>query len=321
MKEKIYKYLVGIWCPTFNQSIYILDTLNSFVIQETNFPFIAMVVDDASTDGEQEVIRKFVSEQFDLDDTNVAYEKETDYAHITYAQHKTNKNCYIVVLYLKENHYSQRKPKVPYLSEWRDYIKYEAPCEGDDYWIHPKKLQQQADFMEKNLNATLCFHAHTIINATTGNIFKIHQYSENIMDVPKKDMILGGGGFMATNSMFYRVDSIKNYPSWTSLSLVGDAPLMMVLLHRGNVIYINENMSVYRQNAIGSWSSKNISNFKRVQTNHYATIKTWKEFDKWSNNEYHSEIKKKLLKNKIAYYKCYIKYICDKIGINIPHFH
>ena len=91
MEEKEYKYLVGVECMTFNQSKYILDALNGFVMQQTNFLFVVMVVDDASTDGEQEVIRQFVSEQFDLADTNISYEKETDYAYITYAQHKTNK--------------------------------------------------------------------------------------------------------------------------------------------------------------------------------------------------------------------------------------
>ena len=143
--EKEYKYMVAVQCMTYNQSKYILDALNGFVMQQTNFPYVVMVVDDASTDGEQEVIRKFVSEQFDTNDTSVAYEKETDYAYITYAQHKTNKNCYIAVLYLKENHYSQRKTQMPYLAEWRDYVKYEALCEGDDYWIHPQKLQMQVD--------------------------------------------------------------------------------------------------------------------------------------------------------------------------------
>jgi glycosyltransferase involved in cell wall biosynthesis len=119
-------------------------------MQRTNFPFVVLVVDDASTDGEQEVIRKFMAEEFDLSDTSVAYEKETEYAFIQYAQHKTNKNCFMVVMFLKENHYSQKKKKFPYLTEWRDRVKYEAICEGDDYWIDPLKLQKQVDFLEEN---------------------------------------------------------------------------------------------------------------------------------------------------------------------------
>lgn len=143
-------FLVSVRCFTYNQSAYIKDALNGFVMQQTNFPFVVLVVDDASTDGEQEVIRKFMTEEFELSDASVAYEKETEFGYIQYAQHKTNKNCFMVAMFLKENHYSQKKKKFPYLVEWRDNVKYEAICEGDDYWIDPLKLQKQVDFLEEN---------------------------------------------------------------------------------------------------------------------------------------------------------------------------
>lgn len=142
------KYLVAVQCMTYNQSQYILDALNGITMQETTFPFVVLVVDDASTDGEQDIIRRYVTEQCETRNTKIAYEKETDYAHIAYAQHSTNRNCYIATIYLKENHYGQRKSKTPYIAEWRDHVKYIAVCEGDDYWIDPQKLQRQVDFME-----------------------------------------------------------------------------------------------------------------------------------------------------------------------------
>ena len=111
------KFKVTVSCMTYNQSKYITDAMNGFTMQQTSFPFVCTIVDDASTDGEQDVIRKYVEENFDFSEDSVAFHKETDYAHITYAQHKTNKNCYFAVLYLKENHHSQKKPKLPYLEE------------------------------------------------------------------------------------------------------------------------------------------------------------------------------------------------------------
>ena len=102
------KYLVGVRCFTYNHAPYIEDALNGFTMQQTSFPFITMVVDDASTDGEQDVIRTYLNKHFDTQNSDVAYHKETDYAHISFAQHKSNKNCYIVVLYLKENLYSKK---------------------------------------------------------------------------------------------------------------------------------------------------------------------------------------------------------------------
>ena len=61
-------YLVGIRCYTYNHAPYIEYALNGFTMQQTNFPFIAMVVDDASTDGEQKVISSYVEKYFDIDD-------------------------------------------------------------------------------------------------------------------------------------------------------------------------------------------------------------------------------------------------------------
>lgn len=165
------KFKVCCRCFTFNQAKYITDAMNGFTMQQTSFPFVCTIVDDASTDGEQEVIRKYVEDNFDFSDGSVSFNKETDYAHITYAQHKSNNNCYFAVLYLKENHYSQRKPKMEYLSEWRDMCEYEAFCEGDDYWIEPMKMQKQVDFFEEHSDYIMCF-----------TDFNIYYQNNKIMD-------------------------------------------------------------------------------------------------------------------------------------------
>ena len=153
-------------CFTFNQSMYITDTMYGFIMQQTSFPFVCTIVDDASTDGEQEVIRKYVDENFDFSEGSVAFNKETDYAFITFAQHKTNKNCYFAVLYLKENHYSKGmgKQKMSYLTEWRDMCEYEALCEGDDYWIDEMKLLKQVDVMDSNKECSICVGITETIN-------------------------------------------------------------------------------------------------------------------------------------------------------------
>lgn len=142
---------------TYNQSKYIVETLNGFTSQCTDFPYIIMLVDDASTDDEQKVIKSYVKENFIDDESKIAYEKETDYAHIVYARHKINPNCFIIVHYLKYNHHQIRKRKETYLSSWKDASKYEAICEGDDYWIDPQKLQKQVDFLEANPDYGMCY--------------------------------------------------------------------------------------------------------------------------------------------------------------------
>lgn len=148
--EKKARYKVTVKCCTYNQATYITDALNGFVIQETDFPFVCCVIDDASTDGEQEVIKKYVAENFNLSEPNIAYEKETDDAHITFARHKSNKNCFFAVLYLKRNLYNDNQKKLGLISEWTENSEYIALCEGDDYWTNASKLRMQVDFLDSN---------------------------------------------------------------------------------------------------------------------------------------------------------------------------
>ena len=185
------KFKVVVRCFTFNQSRYIEETMNGFTMQQTNFPYVCCIVDDASTDGEQQVIIEYIKEYFDITDTAVAYQKETDYAHVVYAQHKINKNCFFAALFLKENHYSQRKSKMAYLKEWNDGVPYEALCEGDDYWIATDKLQMQADFLDENPEYGLTYSQAFMCNQN-GEIYKsiilgssgCHSFSEMIEQNP-----------------------------------------------------------------------------------------------------------------------------------------
>ena len=48
--------LVTIRCITYNHEPYIRQCLEGFVMQQTNFPFEAIVHDDASTDGSATII-------------------------------------------------------------------------------------------------------------------------------------------------------------------------------------------------------------------------------------------------------------------------
>jgi len=156
MKNKA-RYKVAVKCCTYNQASYIKEALNGFVIQETDFPFVCCVIDDASTDGEQEVIKKYVAENFNLSEPNIAYVTETDDAHITFARHKNNKNCFFAVLYMKRNLYNDNQKKLDLISEWTENSEYIAVCEGDDYWNDKNKIQLQVAFLEANPKYGMCY--------------------------------------------------------------------------------------------------------------------------------------------------------------------
>ncbi len=98
MVDPSYSFMVRTCCATFNHENYILDALKGFVMQQTTFPAVYTIVDDASTDGTAAVIRQFIGENFDVGDTSVGYDKDMDYGHVTFSRHKTNENCYFAVI-------------------------------------------------------------------------------------------------------------------------------------------------------------------------------------------------------------------------------
>ena len=260
-------FLVCVFCQTYNQKNFITDAMDGFVMQETEFPFVCTVIDDASTDGEQDVIRKYLKEQFDLQDSSVAYEKETHYGHVSFARHKTNKNCYFAVLFLKENHYSQHKTKVPYIKEWMN-TKYVALCEGDDYWTDKSRLQKMVFFLESHPKYVLVTHRINVYNESTGEV-----KDDRGCDVyyGKKNGISFGRYYnrfiywqTQTLRTMYRMDVYQKATGNCFLPKT-DGMLSYLVLRHGKGYGINEYMGTYRIHSGGVWS--NMSNFEKQYGN------------------------------------------------------
>jgi len=299
-------------CFTYNQAQYIEDALNGFCIQQTNFPVVYVIVDDASTDGEPEVIKRYLAEYFDTDNQAIARREEADGYQLIFAQHKTNNNCFFAVLFLKYNHYHLRKLKFEYIKEWHEQAEYIALNEGDDYWIDPLKLQKQADFMDSHPQHSLCFCAHKEL-LPSGSFEDVLRYDKEIEECPMEDIILGGGGYMATNSMFYRNSMNVPYSTWAIGCPIGDLPMMLTLAARGKVGYLSDIMCVYRISAVGSWSEMMRSSFKKRRTHYKAILKMWHQFDKWSGRQYHRFVSEKIRLNRNNYYKSVLAYIKNKL--------
>ena len=209
----------------------------------------------------------------------------------------------IFPIYQKENQYSKgirRILKTFVFPKCRG--KYIALCEGDDYWTDPYKLQKQADFMEANPDCSCCFHAAHHVYENCPERSYVHRPKR----IPKngkfniKHVILAGGGFMTTASMFFQSDRLGNYFNGCSRWPVGDIPLMLYLAEQGNIGYLDENMCVYRRLTNNSWS--NIMLQREPRRNHYRAIQlAWKEFNDFTEHRYSFYIKIKLAKNAIKH--------------------
>lgn len=238
------KYLVAIRCLTFNQSAYITDALDGFVMQKTSFPYVAMVVDDASTDGEPQVIRDFFNQNFDTQDKEVAYQEDTDFGTVLFARHKTNKNCHFAVILLKENHRSQKKSKRQYLTPWTENARYLAICEGDDYWTDLDKLQKQVDFLEEHPDFGLCYSDFDLNDEGSGQYTRA-VFENGLFKRPASfEEHLVGCGYIAPMSWVYRksVFDKLEYKSFSDASFA----YALAFFKQSKVFFLPEVTCVYR---------------------------------------------------------------------------
>lgn len=239
--------MVCVECKTYNHSKYIEDAMNGFCMQQTDFPFVCVIVDDASTDGELEVIQKYLVNHFDLEDKSIVRNEETDDYVLTFARHKTNINCFFLVLSLKYNHYG-KKDKKPYYSEWWNNAKYIAICEGDDYWIHPQKLQKQVDFLENNPDCSMCFHRAKILKCID---VKVGLQCDDIEDRYYSPNELLANWKVPTAAMLFRREVLEVANKGEHRILNGDISVVLNSAKNGEIKGMSEEMSVYRVQASG----------------------------------------------------------------------
>lgn len=246
-------FLLSIYCMTFNQSAYITDAFNGFVMQKTSFPFVVVVVDDASTDGEREVIGTYVDKHFDCTVESGFRKWETEDADWVFARHKENKNCHFVTVFLKSNLFGNPK-KSELIKEWFG-TKYFTICEGDDYWTDPLKLQKQVDFMEGNPDFSICYHEVKILLQEKGTLI-----ADNLREVPYVSDIfeLAKGNYIHTLSAVFRHDT-KVYDEIQRASanlVVCDYVYHMMYARQGKIKKLPDCMGVYRLNEGSVWGMK-----------------------------------------------------------------
>lgn len=249
--------MVSIVCMTFNHKDYIKKALDSFLSQKTNFNFEVLVHDDCSTDGTDLIVKEY----------------ETKYPDI------------VKPIYEKENQYSKGIRIITGIMLPRCKGKYLSFCEGDDYWTDSLKLQKQVDYLESHPECTLCIHGAEIVT-TDEKRFKLQApYSENrLVDV--EDVLLGGGGFVATNSIVAPMRLVESIPSYINILAI-DWVWQMYFASQGTTYYISDIMSAYRKGGKSSWSYKTAKDITVYIKSISKNILVRELFDESTNYKYH----------------------------------
>lgn len=284
-------FKVSVRCMTYNQAAYIEDAMNGFCMQQTDFPFVCNVMDDASTDGEQEIIYKYLDSHFDLEENNLIKKEETDDYKLIFARHKENKNCYFAVFFLKYNHYNNQRlktKKLQYLSKWENNAKYIALCEGDDYWIDPSKLQKQVDFMECHPNYSMCFH-NAIKYKIHENEIELFNHFNSDQDLSIHDAI--HDWLVPTASILIRREYVYT-PDWLARIYSGDYSLILTALNFGKIYGFHDIMSLYRFNIIGGSSTARMKNKRIFALKEH--VKLLESYNKGSNYKFNKEVSSRI---------------------------
>ena len=151
--------LLTIVCLAYNHASFIRETLESFLRQETDFPFEVIIHDDASTDSTAAIICEYTAR----------------YPSV------------IKPIYQSENQYRQGVPFSTRLFA-RARGKYIAYCEGDDYWTDPRKLQIQVDFLEKHRDYVMTYHDAFMFNSQ-GVVRSPHMQGEYRRDASARQLM------------------------------------------------------------------------------------------------------------------------------------
>ncbi len=248
-----FSFTVCTRCFTYNHEAYIRDALVGFVLQETDFPVVYVIVDDASLDKTASIATDFFKENFIWEDCKTAYLKVSEWGTVSYAQHRTNKNCFFAIILLNENHYQKGKSKFPYFAEWMDVSEFCAICEGDDYWIDPCKLQNQVEVLRKD-ETLMAVVTNSKVVDNTGNELK-----EKQLDIVPNNK----EGRYDLRSFIYEVhryptatvcyrnthaEEIQRMVEHTKNPYLGDWTLWIVLHVFGDFYYLDRVTSAYRIN-------------------------------------------------------------------------
>ena len=205
---------VSIFLLTYNQEQFIAQTINSILMQKTNFNFQIVIGEDCSTDGTRSICETFA-------------EKYSNKIKLLPA---LEKNIGLIANYMRTIKACEGK--------------YIAICDGDDYWIDENKLQKQVSFLEDNPN-------YSIVYSKLKKLFPDGTFKESIQRKLKQagdfDDLVFENVIPSVTVLFRNRQNISAVPTWITNFPYGDWPTYLWILKDGGKIhFMDEITAVYR---------------------------------------------------------------------------
>jgi glycosyltransferase involved in cell wall biosynthesis len=205
---------VSIFLLTYNQEQFIAQTINSILMQKTNFNFQIVIGEDCSADATRSICKTFA-------------EKYSNKIKLLPA---LEKNIGLIANYMRTIKACEGK--------------YIAICDGDDYWIDENKLQKQVSFLEDNPN-------YSIVYSKLKKLFPDGTFKESIQRKLKQagdfDDLVFENVIPSVTVLFRNRQNISAVPTWITNFPYGDWPTYLWILKDGGKIhFMDEITAVYR---------------------------------------------------------------------------
>lgn len=242
---------------TYGHENYIIQTLDGVLMQNYPGEIEFIISNDNSPDSTNAIIEDYFAEK------NIPKNFT-----IKYTNHKINKGMMPNFIWALQQ-------------ATGSYI---ALCEGDDYWIDASKISKQISFFENNPSCIFVFtRAKTLSNdGAWGSYYRHNEFKNGIIN--KKIFLLNIGGDFCTSSVIFDKRMIDPFPPYILNCNVGDFPLGLSAVSKGEIGYCEDNTTVYRLNSVGSWSAKQKEDDLLHKFNNI--YKTMSEFDESTDNHF-----------------------------------
>ncbi len=208
---------------TYNHEKYIEQALESAVKQSGRFIHEILVSDDGSTDGTRKIIKRYC-DAYPYLIKDISPKKNLGIS-------KNLKHCF--------RHATG---------------KYIAILEGDDYWTSDKKLEKQMNFMEQNKESSMVFSRVRVFNEKTQKSLLLDRHNNLPTKLTGSDFIKEPSLIANFSCCLFKGEFMKKLPAVLYKHRLSEIPLAFYLERFGNIGFIGEILSVYRQHENGVWS-------------------------------------------------------------------
>ena len=224
-------YTVSVCCITYNHAAFLAQTIESVLMQETDFAVELVIGEDCSPDATRAIAQD--------------YERRYP-GRVRVLAHAHN------------------------LGIMRNLMATMAACtgefvaflEGDDYWTDPAKLQRQVDLLRTRPDAGLCFHDAEIVYEVDPprppTVFSQH-IAPHALPAPSpaaaplrftQASLAQVGWIVPSASMMFRASNLPQpLPEWFAGVFSGDYTLQLLSTQRGAAYYLPQPMARYRVHA------------------------------------------------------------------------